>query len=108
MSPRRAPIALRMPISRVRSVTVTSMMFMMPMPPTSREMAATAPSSTVKTWFVDGVVCQQRRLVQDPEVRGAVRGVGRREDRRRLGLGRVHLVRRLRLMTIWLRPLVRR
>jgi len=25
-----------MPISRVRSVTVTSMMFMMPMPPTTR------------------------------------------------------------------------
>ena len=34
---------LRMPISRVRSVTVTSMMFMMPMPPTSREMAAMPP-----------------------------------------------------------------
>ncbi len=29
-----APIARRMPISRVRSVTETSMMFMMPMPPT--------------------------------------------------------------------------
>ncbi len=28
---------MRMPISRVRSVTLTSMMFMMPMPPTSRE-----------------------------------------------------------------------
>ena len=45
-------MALRMPISRVRSVTVTSMMFMIPMPPTSREMAATAPSSTVSTWCV--------------------------------------------------------
>jgi len=32
----RAPIAMRMPISRVRSVTETSMIFMMPMPPTSR------------------------------------------------------------------------
>ena len=29
-------MARRMPISRVRSVTETSMMFMMPMPPTSR------------------------------------------------------------------------
>ena len=29
-----------MPISRVRSVTETSMMFIMPMPPTTREMAA--------------------------------------------------------------------
>ncbi len=31
-----APMARRTPISRVRSVTDTSMMFMMPMPPTSR------------------------------------------------------------------------
>ena len=46
MSRRRAPMALRMPISRVRSVTVTSMMFMIPMPPTTSEMAAMAPSST--------------------------------------------------------------
>ena len=40
-----APMARRMPISRVRSVTVTSMMFMMPMPPTTREMAAMPPST---------------------------------------------------------------
>ena len=32
-----------MPISRVRSVTVASMMFMMPMPPTMSEMAAIVP-----------------------------------------------------------------
>ena len=57
MSVRRAPSALRMPISRVRSVTVTSMMFMTPIPPTSREIAATAASSTVKTWLVDADVC---------------------------------------------------
>jgi hypothetical protein len=31
-----------MPISRVRSVTDTSMMFIMPMPPTTRLIAATA------------------------------------------------------------------
>ena len=31
-----APTAMRMPISRVRSVTLTSMMFMMPMPPTKQ------------------------------------------------------------------------
>ena len=30
----------------MRSVTVTSMMFMMPMPPTSREMPAMAPSTS--------------------------------------------------------------
>ena len=40
---RLAPMALRMPISRVRSVTVTSMMFMMPIPPTISEMAAMPP-----------------------------------------------------------------
>src|SRR6266581_1434049 len=34
---RFAPIALRMPISRVRSATDTNMMFMMPMPPTKSE-----------------------------------------------------------------------
>ncbi len=42
MSRSRAPIDMRMPISRVRSATLTSMMFMTPMPPTSRLMAATA------------------------------------------------------------------
>ena len=39
-----APSARRTPISRVRSVTLASMMFMMPMPPTRRLMAAMAPS----------------------------------------------------------------
>ena len=34
-----APSALRRPISRIRSVTETSMMFMTPMPPTSSEIA---------------------------------------------------------------------
>ena len=34
----RAPMARRMPISRVRSVTLTSMMFMMPMPAAIRAM----------------------------------------------------------------------
>ena len=44
-----APSALRVPISRVRSVTETIMMFITPMPPTSSEMAAMAemPSDTV-------------------------------------------------------------
>ena len=39
------PDAMRRPISRVRSVTETSMMFMMPMPPTTSETDATAASS---------------------------------------------------------------
>ena len=43
-----APSAFRIPISRVRSVTDTSMMFMMPMPPTIREMAAMPPRSTAR------------------------------------------------------------
>ena len=44
-----APTALRMPISLVRSVTETNMIFMMPIPPTSREMAAIAPRNSVST-----------------------------------------------------------
>ena len=47
MSRPRAPTAMRMPISRVRSVTETSMMFMMPTPPTTSEMPAIEASSSV-------------------------------------------------------------
>ena len=47
MSRRRAPSALRRPISRVRSLTTISMMFMMTMPPTTSE-SATTPTSTAK------------------------------------------------------------
>ena len=43
----RAPSAMRKPISRVRSVTESSMMFMMPMPPTSSD--------------TPGHACQQQR-----------------------------------------------
>src|SRR6202035_6034484 len=42
ISDRRAPTARRSPISRVRSRMLASMMFMMPMPPTSSEMEAMA------------------------------------------------------------------
>ena len=52
MLPRAAPMALRMPISRVRSLTLTSMMFMMPMPPTNSEMAAMPPSMRVSVLVV--------------------------------------------------------
>ena len=38
-----APTALRMPISRVRSITETSMMLAMPIPPTTKEIPAIAP-----------------------------------------------------------------
>ena len=40
----RAPTAIRRPISRVRSVTETNMMFMMPTPPTTSEIIATTSS----------------------------------------------------------------
>src|SRR6266508_57627 len=44
----RAPTALRSPISRVRSDTLTSMMFITPTPPTSREMPAIEASTRVR------------------------------------------------------------
>ena len=47
-----APMARRMPISRVRSVTDTSMMFMMPMPPTMRLIIATAATIWVSSVVV--------------------------------------------------------
>jgi hypothetical protein len=40
MSRLRAPEARRVPIARVRSLTVAIVIFMMPMPPTNSEMAA--------------------------------------------------------------------
>ena len=51
-----APIALRIPISLVRSTTVTNIIFVIPMPPTNSEMAATAPSRTVKTLLFEAEV----------------------------------------------------
>ena len=50
-----APSDLRMPISRVRSVTETNMMFIMPMPPTSSEMPA-MPTSTMVIILVISVM----------------------------------------------------
>jgi len=47
-----APSAMRIPISRVLSVTETSMMFMIPIPPTSRDMLAIAARSSVITSVV--------------------------------------------------------
>src|SRR5713101_3923965 len=56
-----APTAMRTPISRVRSVTLTSMMFMMPMPPTISETEAIEPSSSVITCWV----CAARSATSD-------------------------------------------
>ena len=53
--PRLAPMAFRMPISRVRSVTVTSMMFIMPMPPTMSEMLAIPPSRILRIFVTDPI-----------------------------------------------------
>ena len=51
-----APSALRRPISRIRSVTETSMMFMTPIPPTSREIAAMPASRIVRVRSVEVAV----------------------------------------------------
>jgi len=49
MSALRAPTARRTPISRMRSRTVASMMFIMPIPPTRREMPAIEPMTMLKS-----------------------------------------------------------
>ena len=49
MSPLVAPRAIRKPISLVRSVTLTSMMFMIPTPPTNSEIPAIEASIAVIT-----------------------------------------------------------
>ena len=46
-----------MPISRVRSVTETSMMFMMPIPPTSSEIEAIDARSSVITFVLLAAAC---------------------------------------------------
>ena len=63
-----APIALRMPISRVRSVTETNMMFMTPTPPTKSEMPVTTmPTSSTTPMTLLNVSTQRVHLV-DREV----------------------------------------
>ena len=52
----RAPSALRRPISRVRSVTDTSMMFMTPIPPTSKDNAAMPASRMVSVLLTEVAV----------------------------------------------------
>ena len=52
MSMPRAPTDMRRPISLVRSVTETSMMFMMPMPATSSEKAAATTSTVCRVVMV--------------------------------------------------------
>ena len=52
-----APTAIRRPISLVRSVTLTSMMFMMPIPATNSEKAAATTRMMVTVSIVDDMVC---------------------------------------------------
>ena len=56
IAPGGAPSALRRPISRVRSVTDTSMMFMTPIPPTSSDSAAMPVSRMVSVLDTDVAV----------------------------------------------------
>ena len=51
-----APTAILRPISLVRSVTLTSMMFMMPIPATNSENAAATTSMSVTVSMVDDMV----------------------------------------------------
>ncbi len=67
MLPERAPTAIRRPISRVRSVTETSMMFMMPTPPTTSEIAATHNNSPLISREVEArvlVISERSRTVK--------------------------------------------
>ncbi len=51
MSPCRAPTASLTPISRTRSFTDTSMMFITPTPPTTSATAAMAETSAAMVWL---------------------------------------------------------
>ena len=59
----RAPMAMRMPISRVRSVTDTSMIFITPMPPTTSEISAIDEISKVMVLVVLSMVCLMLSLL---------------------------------------------
>ena len=78
MSRRRAPTARRTPISRVRSSTVASMMFMMPMPPTSSEIDAMRHHDHVKMRCVR--CCSASRSAGTMTVKSPALAVGGVED----------------------------
>ena len=64
MSRRLAPSALRRPISRVRSLTTISMMFMITMPPTSSD----RPTMPTSTTAMPAVACWNSSIIE-PEAR---------------------------------------
>ena len=68
MSRPRAPSASRSPISRVRSVTDTSMMFMIPIPPTSSDTAAMPASRKVIVVVVEVRMLDNSSMRPDAEV----------------------------------------
>ena len=92
MSRPRAPMALRMPISRVRSRTDTSMMFMIPMPPTTSEIEAIPPSSRVSVPLIEDAAASSwvwsKMLKSSSSV--AARSWRSRSSAVMLGLGRGH------------------
>ena len=94
MSRLRAPMAMRMPISRVRSVTETSMMFMMPMPPTSSEMLAMEASRMVSTLVVSSAVLAMSVWLRTVKSSSSPSCdlVGVAQDGGDLGLGLGHLL----------------
>lgn len=53
-----APTLILKPISRVRSVTLTYIIFMIPMPPTIREIPATLPSKIVIVDIVEFIILE--------------------------------------------------
>jgi len=72
----RAATAMRRPMSRVRSVTETSMMFMMPTPPTTSEMSATASSSALINCEVEAmtlVTSAMSRMLKSSAWSGRIR-----------------------------------
>ena len=58
MSTPLAPTLMRRPISRVRSVTLTYMMFMIPIPPTMSEIPATLPKRIVMVDMVEFIILE--------------------------------------------------
>ncbi len=87
----RAPVAMRMPISRVRSVTLTSMMFITPMPPTSSEIAAIEPSRMVSVFCVSVAVSRIDAMLR---IWKSIAPVARLQQRRHGGLRLVDARRR--------------
>ncbi len=70
MSRRFAPSALRRPISRVRSLTTISMMFMITMPPTSSD----RPTMPTRTTAIPAVACWKMPSTESDATRPKLSG----------------------------------